>query len=120
MSERAGILYIKTNGIQRDAKGSFTYNLGREKRDPIIGQDHVHGYKTSVQVAFIEGAITDSGDLTLDDILLAKDSTVTLELANGKVIVLSHAWYGQEGTVNCDESEIPVRFECDGANAEEI
>lgn len=37
--------------------------------------------------------------------------TVTLELANGKIIVLSNAWFAGEGKVECEEGEITVRFE---------
>jgi hypothetical protein len=47
-----------------------------------------------------------------------KDATITLELANSKVIVLREAWNAAEGTGNTGEGNIPVRFE--GMSAEEI
>jgi hypothetical protein len=115
---RGGIIQLKTNGELKNAKGAFTYNLGRPKRDPVTGADGVHGYKETPQVPFIEGAITDDPNLDLDALLNFKDGTVTLELANGKVVVLRDAWFAGEGTGNTEEGEIPVRYE--GLGAEEV
>lgn len=115
---RAGILFLKVNGNIFDAKGNFSYNLGREKRETIVGADKVHGYKTTVQPAFVEGEITDSATLDLQALVEMDDATVTLELANGKVIVLRNAWFASEGTVQTEEGNIAVRFE--GLSAEEV
>jgi|SRR5690554_2148555 hypothetical protein len=115
---RAGIFYLKIDGVQRDAKGEFTYNLGRPLREPIIGASSVHGYKTEVQAPRIEGVITDSGNLSVDDILNVTNATITLELQNGKVIILKNAWYAGEGDISTEEGEIEVLFH--GLDAEEI
>ena len=88
-NRRAGIIYVKVDGRQYDAKGAYTYNLGKPKRDAIIGADGVHGYKETPQVAFIEGAVTDSDELDLATLVTADNVTVTLELNNGKVVTLS-------------------------------
>lgn len=113
-----GLIALKIDGDINKAKGNFTYNLGKPKRDAVLGADVVHGYKEAVQVPFIEGEITDSRDMSLEALLLAEDKTITLELANGKVIVLREAWYAGEGTGNTEEGNIAVRFE--GKSAEEI
>jgi hypothetical protein len=115
---RGGIIQLQVNGELHDAKGNFTYNLGRPKREGIVGSDGVHGYKETPQVAFIEGEITDRGNLDLAKLVTMFGATVTLELANGKVIVLRDAWFASEGTGNTEEGNIAVRFE--GANGEEI
>ena len=70
-NRRAGIIYVKVDGKQYDAKGAYTYNLGKPKRDAIIGADGVHGYKETPQVAFIEGAVTDSDELDLATLVTA-------------------------------------------------
>lgn len=113
-----GVIFLKTDGEIRQAKGSFTYNLGENKREAVVGADNTHGYKSTPQVAYIEGAITDSADLDLRSLLQFSDGTVTLELANEKVIVLSEAWYAADGNVTTDEGEIEVRFE--GISAREV
>ncbi len=115
---RAGLIQLKVNGEIYDAKGSFTYNLGRPKREAIPGADRVHGFKETPQVAFIEGAITDRGNLDVASLATGTDLTVTLDLANGKTIVLREAWFAGELTASTEEAELPVRWE--GAGAEEV
>jgi hypothetical protein len=118
MQRRGGTISFKIDGVLYDAKGNFTYNLGRPKRESIIGSDGVHGYKETPQPAFIEGEITDRGDLNLDALVSMSSATVTLELSNGKLIVLSEGTFTGEGTGNSDEGNIAVRFE--GTSADEV
>jgi hypothetical protein len=118
MSRRGGIIQLQVNGELYDAKGNFTYNIGRPKREAIVGADSVHGYKETPQACFVEGEITDRGTLDLDGLVSLTGATVTLELANGKVIVLRDAWYASEGTGNTEEGNIGVRFEA--ASGEEV
>jgi hypothetical protein len=118
INRRAGIIELKVNGVLYDAKGNFTYNLGRAKREAIIGADRVHGFKETPQVAFIEGEITDSSTFDLDKLTKVEDATITLSLNNGKVIQLRQAWYAADGNGQTEEGNLQVRFE--GADAEEI
>ena len=117
-NRRAGVLFVKLDGIQYDAKGEFTYNLGAPKRDAIVGPDQIHGFKELPKVPFIEGAITDVSSLDVKAFQNIDDATVTLNLANGKTIVLQQAWYCADGDVTTEEAEIQLRFE--GKFAEEI
>jgi len=117
-NRRAGIIYFKIDGALQEAKGEFTYNLGLPKREGIVGADTVHGYKETVQVPFIEGAITDRGDLSLKSLQTLDGVTATLELNNGKTVTLRDAWYAGDGNVKTGEGEIAVRFE--GKTAEEV
>jgi hypothetical protein len=110
-NRRAGRVFLKVDGELFDAKGSFSYNLGQDKRDGIIGADGIHGYKETPQIPYIEGAITDRGDLDLEKVCLQDNVTVTLELVSGKTIVLANAWFSGEGTVTTEEAEIAVRWE---------
>lgn len=114
----AGLLEVKVNGEIHNAKGNFTYNLGKLKREAIVGQDRVHGYKGLPQVPYIEGEFTDRPDLNVETLLNIDDATVTLSLANGKVIVLKEAWYAADGDIGTEEANIQVRFE--GMSAEEV
>ena len=118
MGRVSGTLFVKIDGVQRDAQGSWTYNLGQPKREALIGPDRVQGYMERPQVAFIEGEITDQSDLDLVALQNLVDSTITLELANGKIVVLSNAWYSADGNVGAENANIQVRFE--GPYAEEL
>ena len=114
----AGLIRLQTNGEVLRAKGEFTWNLGKPKREAVVGSDGVHGYKETPQVPFIEGAITDAGDIDGAALVTLKDATVNLKIGNDKMIVLNKAWYAGEGTGNTGESEIGVRWE--GDSAEEV
>jgi hypothetical protein len=114
----AGIIFIKVDGVQYDAKGEFTYNIGAPMREAITGADAVHGFTETPQVPFIEGEITDRASLDLSKLVNIYDATVTLELANGKVIVLRDGWYAGDGNVGTAQANITARFE--GLSAEEI
>lgn len=119
MSNRlAGLLEVAVNGTLLQVKGNYTYNLGKNKRESIVGQDRVHGYKELPQSPFIEGEATDAPDLDVEELLLHDDVTVTLKLANGKVIVLREAWYAADGDVGTEEANIQIRYE--GKSAEEV
>jgi len=113
-----GIIFIKVNSKGFNAKGEFTYNIGAPKREGIVGSDNVHGYKETPQIPYIEGAITDTSELDLESFVKIKDATVTLELSNGKVIVLREAWFAADGNVTTEEGEIECRFE--GMKGEEV
>lgn len=113
-----GIIEFKVNGEIQNAKGSFTYNLGKLKREAVVGADRVHGYKGMPQVPFIEGEITDRSDLDLESFLDVDNGTITLSLANGKVITLKNAWYAADGNAETEEGNVQVRFE--GMSAEEV
>ena len=113
-----GIIFLKLNGTLLQAKGEFTYNLGVNKREAVIGSDTIHGFKEEPQPSQIEGAITDSDELDVQTILETRDATVTLQLANGKSVVMREAFYAGDGNVTSSEGEI--EFMMQGISAEEI
>lgn len=118
MSRRAGTILFSIDGTQYEVVGSYTYNLGADKREALVGHDSVHGYKALPQVPFIEGEARDRGDLALKTLLELDGVTATLELANGKAIVLRDAWYAGDGNVGTEDANIQIRLE--GLSAEEI
>ncbi len=62
------IAVVKVNGDIYFAKGNWTYNSGKPKREGVVGADTVHGYKETPQVPFVEGEITDRNELSLEDL----------------------------------------------------
>jgi hypothetical protein len=113
-----GIIYVKIDGATQRAKGSFTYDLGAPQRKSVIGATGVDGYSETPKAAYIEGEITDSISTDLKSLFNVTDSTVTLEVANGKTIVLRHAYYTGDGTATTEEGAVKIKFE--SAPAEEI
>ena len=110
-NRRAGTITLKVGGVQLDAKGNFTYNLGTPSVKPLSAPTASTATKRACRTAFIEGEITDRKNLKLADLSAIDSETVTLELGVGKTIVLSQAWYAGEGTGNSEEGNIGVRFE---------
>lgn len=115
---RAGLIQLQINGEISDAKGEFTYDLGAPMRSEVVGADRVHGYTEEPKAPFIEGAITDRGTLDVDALTRGKDLTITLALANGKMIVLRDAWYSGDGTASTKEGEVKVKWT--GVSAKEV
>lgn len=114
-----GILNFKINSVLQVAKGDFTYNLGVPKHEAVMSSSGtVAGFKVTPVVPFIEGEITDRGDFDVKALLGLRDGVITLELINGKVIVLSGAHSSSDGEVSTGEGSIKVRFEA--VSAEEI
>lgn len=120
MSRKGGIIEVQVDGDIYQAKGAFTYGLGKPIREAIVGHDEVHGYKEIPVAPFIEGEFTDSSELSMDVLANITDATVTLRLANGKTIALRNAWNTNQNGLgaNTEEGNIAVRFE--GKRAEEI
>ncbi len=106
------------DGEVQNAKGAFDYGLGQPKREFIVGSDRVHGFKEMPQVAFIEGKITDRGDLNVKNLVNGKGLTVSIRVGNGKLITLHDAAFTGDGKINTEEGEIDVRWE--GSAADEV
>ncbi|CAM6053540.1 unnamed protein product [Sphagnum tenellum] len=115
---RSGTIHLKINGTLYSAKGGFKYNLGVPKNEAILdASGQAIGYKSLPQVAYFEGEIYDSRDIDLKLLCSLDDGTATLELANGKTIILRNCWYAGTGEGQTEEGTIVFRLE--GRSAEE-
>ncbi len=106
-----GIITFNINGTAFLAKGSFTYNIGVPKKEAVIGADGIHGFKEMPIVPFIEGQITDTDELDLQALRETRDATCTLQLANGKVIVVEECHEASDGDGTSEEGELQIRME---------
>jgi hypothetical protein len=118
MSRLAGVHTLQVNGVTINVVGNWTYNLGVAQREGLTGPDGVHGYKETNVIPFIEGEIRDRAELDIAALASTTGATVTLALANGKIIVLREAWAAGEWTGNTEDANLPARFE--GKSAQEI
>ena len=118
MARIGGIISLKIDGEQYDAKGNFTYSLGVNKKEMVVGADRIHGYKELPSVPYIEGEITDNAEISMEALRKINGATITLGLANDKLITLRGAIEASDGVGNTEEGNQSVRFE--GLSAEEI
>ena len=118
MSRKGGIIWLKANGVQWDAKGNFTTNVGANKVDSIMGADRRHGTKETPQAAFIEGEITKGQGLKIRDVVSMRGANITIQFGDGTVFMLNNADYTGDGNYMTEEGNLKIRFE--GDSAEEI
>jgi hypothetical protein len=114
----AGVAYIFVDGRQYPLRGDLTISIDTIEREGIAGQDGVHGFTETPRVPWIEGAISDLGELSLVALQAMCDVTVTAELANGKVYVLRNAWTSTPREFAAADGQATVRWE--GMSAEEL
>jgi len=119
MAQRfAGIAYLKVDGDQYPLRGNFTVSPSPLERAMIAGQDYVHGYSELPRVPYIEGDVSLVPELSTEDVERVINSTVTAELANGKVYVLRQACCKAAFDLNAHDGLVRVRFE--GVSCDEI
>ena len=113
-SQRVGGPYkLQAGGVSLAGVGDATYNLGHFKTETVLGPNGGNGYKDISQVSFIEVDVTDRDNLDVKALVLMRNVTATLTVANGKTILLHNARYAGEGTISTGEGNLGCRFESD-------
>lgn len=114
----AGTSYVKVDAGQLALRGSHTIRPAAFTREGIAGLDGVHGYKETPRIPSIEVEVTLTRDLSVKKVAGLTNVTVTSELANGRVFVLSQAWQAGDLDLNAVEGSVTIRFE--GMSCREI
>jgi Phage tail tube protein len=119
MAQRfAGIAYVMVDGNQLPLRGNFTVSPSAVERTMIAGQDGVHGYQELPRVPYIEGDISTTPDVNLEDLEAQTDVTVVAQLANNKQYTLAGATCKAGLEANTRDGQARVRWE--GLWCEEI
>lgn len=115
---QVGVVSIRRNGSPIRLKGNVTYSVGGMMRESVLGPRGLIGFSKRGAAAFIEVETIDAGDLDLEDLQAAENETITLQLENGKTIVVNEASVVGQIQVNGEDGGITVRFE--GPTGKEI
>jgi len=107
----AGVAYCKADGVQYALRGSFTIDPTAVTREGVAGMDGVHGFKETPKIPQIKAQISDMGDLSLQALGAMTNSTITAELANGKVYILANAWQSGELSLNTGDGTTDVTWQ---------
>lgn len=113
-----GIMSLRVDGNQYEARGNFQVTPGTVKRTGVAGQDYVHGYIEEPIVPQIKGDISIGNSLSVEDLEAITDSTVQVALANGRTYVLIDAWTTAAFVIDAHDGKVEVTFE--GLSCEEI
>ena len=115
-----GKFTICCDGVAYFASGVFKYGGGDgfEKREAVMHSAGFAGFKTTPVVPYISGELIDTDSIEIKDIAKMTNSTITLDLANGKQIVLRGAYCTNEMEIDTDGKISNVKFE--GQSIEEV
>jgi hypothetical protein len=113
-----GTLLFRIDGVQYAARGKFEYSPLASEKDGVAGQDEVHGFTEKPAIPSIKGDLSDLGQVSVTQLQNITSSALTLELANGKTIILSGAWLKGAVSVNTEEGSYGVEFQ--GRTATEL
>lgn len=112
MAQRfAGIAYLRVDGNQLALRGNFTVSPSPIERTMIAGQDGVHGFQELPRVPFIEGDLSTTPEMNLEDIDGQTDVNVVAQLANGKQYSLVGATCKAALEANTRDGQVRVRWE---------
>ena len=114
-----GKFTIACDGMAYYASGVFKYGGGFDKQEAVMHSNGLAGRKSTPTVAYISGELLDNKSLVLSDIANMTDSTITLDLANGKQIVLRGAYSTNDNGLEADtDGKITIKFE--GMSLEQV
>lgn len=103
----AGTVYVKVDGVQLTVTGGVECPLMDVKRETVAPGF----YKEEDLAPFVKLSAIDDPDLSIKNITNSTTATVTAELANGRVYVLSGGYLVGEPTTKDDGT---IDFEWNG------
>lgn len=107
----AGIASLSIDGVNYLIAGDAKYQVSSRKRETLTGQDAVHGYSETPRAGKISMSLRDRGDLSVAAVAAITNSTIVLELANGKTIVGRGMWSVEDQEVDTAEGKFDAVFE---------
>lgn len=112
MSNRrvGGTSFVKVDSEQLSLTGGIEVPMNTNVKESIIGLDGSVHYKETYRAPYIKGTYKIPADFPIDKITSSDSMTVTTELANGKVYVLSNAWVEGEVNHNAEEGTAEIEF----------
>jgi hypothetical protein len=107
----AGIATIKVDGVQYMLEGKLEYSSPLVVRETKTGQDTVHGYGEKPVAPYIAGTFRDNGGINVQSLNGITNSTISCQLANGKLVIGRNMWQVGELKVDTEEGTFDIRFE---------
>lgn len=107
----AGIAYLYIDGAPYNVVGDAAYSVSSVTRETKVGIDGVHGFSETPRPGYISATLRDSGSLTVASLSQMTNSTVVLQLANGKSVMARNAWTVEAQEVKAAEATLDVRWE---------
>lgn len=105
-----GVILLNKNGAS--ASGIGESGKPAVKREPVIGDMGIHGYKETIEAARLTVSITDRDDVRLSDLCkINGDGTVIMRAAlGGKVYTMANATCVGALSVTAGEGDTKIEF----------
>ncbi len=118
MAQRfAGTASVMIGSRLYNLRGNFTVSASSVERTVIAGQDTIHGYQELPRVPYIEGDLSTTPDLTMQELIGQTNVNVIAQLANGFQYTLVNATCKGNLEQNTRDGQVRVRWE--GISCEE-
>ncbi|UDU17751.1 phage tail tube protein (plasmid) [Escherichia coli] len=105
-----GTCYFKIDGQQLSLTGGIEVPMNRTVNDDIIGPGRFSGPKRNSPCALCQRTFKVPKNFPVSKITSSDEMTITAELANGQVYVLSSAWLHGEANHNAEEGTVDLEF----------
>ncbi len=108
----AGTAYVKVDGEQLELKSDSGIKAPpfEKKRETIMGQSGVAGYKETSVMPFVKGTFLVNANFPREKLSESTDMTVTVEFIDGSVYTLSGAYTVGDSERDSDTGEIELEF----------
>lgn len=106
----AGVCFLQRDGVAYALRGNLKIMPLDRTKEGIAGADGVHGYREIPVVPSIEAEVT-SASISVKALQSVIDSTIRAECADGKVYLLSNAWFSGAAELDAAEGKVTVKFE---------
>lgn len=110
MPKIAGTAYVKVDGQQLSLTGGIEVPMNTKVRDDVIGLAGDVDYKETHRAPYVKGTFKVPKAFPVTKLMDSDQMTITAELANGMVYVLSEAFQFGEANHNAEEGTVDLEF----------
>lgn len=110
MSRIGGTCYFKIDGQQLSLTGGIEVPLNKNVKESVLGLAGDVDYKETWRAPYIKGTFKVPKDFPVSKLTTSDQMTITAELANGQVYVLSSAFLAGEANHNAEEGTAELEF----------
>ncbi len=107
----AGTCFVKADGSQFSVSGGVECPLIDVNRETVMAVDGPAGFKETAREPYVKLTAIMVQDFPLQKLQDSTDMTITAELANGKVYVLSGAYLVGDPSVKSEDGTVELEFQ---------
>lgn len=115
----AGVAYVSADGVRLALVGEATYRVSNPIRESKVGSDGYHGYKEKPGIGQIKLKLRNGNSVSLSALGQMTNSTIQLDLANGKSVVGRQMVQVGDAPLEADAEEAEIEITWEGPDVSE-